>query len=57
MDKDLINGIDIGRLLTIAGAVITIAASLIESEQQKQANHAIAQEVADILRAEMKKEN
>lgn len=48
--------IDIGQLLTIAGLIISAAASFIASEQQKQTNHEIAQEVADILRAEMRKE-
>lgn len=50
--KDKIN---FGQLLTVAGALVTLAASIITSEQQKQANHEIAKEVADILRAEMKK--
>ena len=48
--------IDIGQLLTVAGLIISAAASFIASEQQKQTNHEIAQEVADILRAEMRKE-
>lgn len=50
--KDRIN---FGQLLTVAGALVTLAASIITSEQQKQANHEIAKEVADILRADMKK--
>lgn len=52
---DLKNTVDIGRLLTIAGCVVTVVASLITGEQQKQANHEIAKEVAEILREEMKK--
>lgn len=52
---DLKNTVDVGRLLTIAGCVVTMVASLVSSEQQKQANHEIAKEVADILHEEMKK--
>ena len=49
---DFKSRIDFGRLLTIAGAIVTVAASLITSEQQKQSNHEIAQEVAELLPAE-----
>jgi len=48
--------VDIGRLLTIAGCIVTAVASFVTSEQQKQANHEIAKEVAEILREEMRKE-
>lgn len=47
--------VDIGRLLTIAGCIVTAVASFVTSEQQKQANHEIAKEVAEILREEMRK--
>ena len=55
MHMNLKGKFDIGTLLTIAGAIVTVAASLITSEQQKQTNHEIAREVAEILRDEMKK--
>lgn len=45
---------NISQLLSIAGLVISVAASFIAEQQQKQTNHEIAQEVADILRSEMK---
>lgn len=43
-------GFDVGRLLTIAGCIATVLGSLIEAEQQKQANHEIAREVAELLK-------
>lgn len=49
------NKLDVGQLLTIAGCVATLIGSIVANEQQKQANHEIAREVADILRNEMKK--
>ena len=52
---DFKDKIDIGRLLMVAGMVVSAAAALITSEQQKQTNHEIAKEVAEILREEMKK--
>lgn len=52
---DNFKNIDMGKVLTIAGAVVTLAASLITSEQQKRSNHEIAMEVAQILRDEMQK--
>ena len=55
MDKIKCN-LDVGRILTIAGGIIALVGSIVESEQQKQANHDIAQEVAEILRAEIGKE-
>ena len=51
---DVLKKVDLGRALTIAGLLITVAASLVEGEQQKQANHEIALEVAAMLRKEMK---
>ena len=55
MEFSFIKKIDAGRLLAIAGLAVSVAASFVASEQQKQTNHEIAQEVANILRAEMKK--
>lgn len=46
---------NVGTLLTIAGAIVALAGSLIDMEQQKQANHVMAQEVAAIVCAELKK--
>lgn len=54
MDGSKPKHVDVGHILTIAGVIITAAASFITSEQQKQSNHEIAKEVADILRAEMR---
>lgn len=47
--------IDIGQFLTIAGCIVTVAGSLISAEQQKQANHEIAREVAKLVREDMKR--
>ena len=52
---DIFNQQNIGKFLTIAGAIVTVAGSLIELEQQKQANHEIAQEVAALVCAELAK--
>lgn len=47
---DILNRIDLGKFLTIAGCIVTVAGSLIESEQRKQDNLEIAREVAELLR-------
>lgn len=54
---DIWNRIDVGKFLTIAGCIVTVAGSLISAEQQKQANHEIAQEIAELLRNDMKRGN
>lgn len=51
----LFEHVDMGHILTLAGCVVTMVASFITSEQQKQTNHEIAKEVAEILREEMRK--
>lgn len=53
---DIKDKLDMGQVLTIAGCILAVVGSFVESEQQKQNNRMIAQEVADILRAEMRKE-
>lgn len=53
---DFKKNLDLGRILTIAGCIATLVGSLVAQEQQKRANHEIAVEVAEILRAEMRKE-
>lgn len=46
--------LDAAQIMTIAMCVITAASSFIASEQQKQANHDIAVEVANIIRDELR---
>lgn len=51
----ILKNVDMGRVLMVAGCIVTMLSSIVASEQQKQQNREIAREVVALMREESKK--